>query len=344
MKKLIYLILVTLFLVACSDQQTTEETPKETIDPGTQEGIIVRGKFIGEAALPDTIMILKSRGRNMLPLNGGKVAEDGSFELQLKDDELWVYFIQFGSKRIPFISDEQEIELTINLDAENSDVTYHNSKEGQILKGMSPFIPDSLEKGKAYALENAPSFVSLVFAQSYLNPKEEFDYLKELVAKYSITEQPYSVKFVEEVAKFDPNFLKIGSKVPNIALPNPMGEVKTLESLRGKVVLLDFWASWCGPCISEMPNVKKAYAKYHAQGFDVYGVSLDKDKDKWLGAIQRLDMPWTHVSDLKMWESPVVSQFGIKGIPFTILVGKDGTILAKNLRGPYLNKELAELF
>lgn len=344
MKILFGLFIAVVFLTACEDKKASTETVSTPTEVVETKNIIVKGTFVG-TTLPDTIVILKSRGKNVLPLNGTKVGEDGSFSLPLTDDELWVYFIQFGNQRIPFISDEDEIKLTINVDSVNADVTYHNSKEGQILKGMSPFInPDSLQKGKTYALANAPSFVSLVFAQSYMNPKEEYEFLTELAAKYSITEQPYSATFVSKIASMNPNFLKIGSIVPNIALPNPMGEIVELESLRGKVVLLDFWASWCGPCISEMPNVKKAYAKYKNKGFEVYGVSLDKDKSKWLGAIQRLDMPWTHVSDLKMWESSVVSQFGIQGIPFTMLIGKDGTILAKNLRGPYLDKQLEELF
>ncbi len=344
MRQLLYIFIASLFLVACDKKTSTADTEKAEDKAPVKEEIVVKGKFVGES-LPDTIMILKSRGRNALPLNGGKVAKDGSFELALKDDELWVYFIQFGNKRVPFISDEKVIELTINADAQKPDVTYHNSREGQILAGMTPFInPDSLEKGKAYALENAPSFVSIIFAQQYINPKEDFAFFKELSSKYSVTEQPYSANFVNEVSKFDPNFLKVGSKIPNITLPNAQEEIVSLESLRGKVVLIDFWASWCGPCISEMPNVKKAYAKYHAKGFEVYGVSLDKDKDKWLGAIQRLEMPWVHVSDLKMWESPVVSQFKVEGIPFTILINEEGTILAKNLRGPYLDKQLAELF
>ncbi len=339
-----YLVFAICIFVSCDSKEEKIEA-KETITEVVEiTSIVVKGKFVG-TPLPDTITVLKSMGKKMLPLNGAKVEKDGSFELPIKDNELWVYFIEFGKQRIPFVGDEQVIELSINLDEVVPDVIYHNSREGKLLKAMAPFVNlDSLEKGKGFALANAPSFVSMVFAQSYLNPKEEYEFLTLLAQKYSITKHGYASRFVKEVTKNNPNFLKVGSKIPNIALPNQMGEIVELESLRGKVVLLDFWASWCGPCLNEMPNVKKAYDKYHTKGFDVYGVSLDQKRQKWVGTIERLGMPWVHVSDLKMWNSPVVSEFGIQGIPFTILVGKDGTILAKNLRGSYLDKKLAELF
>ena len=138
--------------------------------------------------------------------------------------------------------------------------------------------------------------------------------------------------------------LAIGAPAPEISLPQPSGEVLKLSDLRGQYVLIDFWASWCGPCRKENPNVRKVYAKYHDKGFEILGVSLDKNSSAWLNAIQQDDLQWKHISDLKYWQSSVVPEYQIKGIPLTFLVDPEGNIAAKNLRGPSLEAKLAEIF
>ncbi|HSZ25939.1 MAG TPA: TlpA disulfide reductase family protein [Cytophagaceae bacterium] len=137
--------------------------------------------------------------------------------------------------------------------------------------------------------------------------------------------------------------LKTGQQAPDISLPDPEGNTKTLSSLRGKYVLLDFWASWCGPCRFENPNVVRLYQKYKDKDFDVLSVSLDSDKKSWLRAIEADGMEWNHVSDLKKWESSVIPLYNIESIPMTYLLDKNGLILAKNLRGNDLEQKLASL-
>ncbi len=135
----------------------------------------------------------------------------------------------------------------------------------------------------------------------------------------------------------------MGQVAPEIVLPNPEGKEIALSSLRGKVVLLDFWASWCGPCRKEMPNVVNAYAKYKSKGFEIYGVSLDQDRDRWIEAIAKDGMTWPQVSDLKYWESNAARLYNVQSIPYTLLLDKEGKIIDKNLRGEALDKRLAEL-
>jgi peroxiredoxin len=135
----------------------------------------------------------------------------------------------------------------------------------------------------------------------------------------------------------------IGQPAPEINLTSPDGNEIALSSFKGKIVLIDFWASWCGPCRKEMPNVVKAYAKFKGKGFEIYGVSLDNDKGRWIEAIAKDGITWPQVSDLKQWGSDVVKLYNIQGIPYTVLLDKEGKILAKNLRGEELEKKLGEV-
>lgn len=131
-----------------------------------------------------------------------------------------------------------------------------------------------------------------------------------------------------------------GQEAPEIVLPTPEGKELALSSLKGKVVLIDFWASWCGPCRKEMPNVVKAYNKFKDKGFEIYGVSLDQDKDRWIEAIKKDGITWPQVSDLKYWDSEAAKIYGVQGIPYTVLLNKEGQILAKGLRGAELEKAI----
>lgn len=136
-----------------------------------------------------------------------------------------------------------------------------------------------------------------------------------------------------------------GKKFVDFTMQDPSGKDVSLSDYagKGKYVFIDFWASWCGPCRNEMPNVVAAYNKYKNKGFEVVGVSLDRDKDAWVKGIKDLNMTWPQMSDLKFWESPVVELYAFRGIPHTVLLDKEGVIIAKNLRGKELDDKLAEL-
>ncbi|MFM2139578.1 MAG: hypothetical protein RJA57_1885 [Bacteroidota bacterium] len=168
------------------------------------------------------------------------------------------------------------------------------------------------------------------------------------------------MKFVEETAKRFPDHQGViairsslgstakglvGQQAPEISLPDPNGKTVSLSSFRGKFVLVDFWASWCGPCRQENPNVVKAWNRFKGKNFTILGVSLDQpgQKDAWMGAVMEDKLTWTQVSDLKFWNSAVVPLYRIEGIPYNVLVDPSGTIIAESLRGEALEQKLAEV-
>lgn len=135
----------------------------------------------------------------------------------------------------------------------------------------------------------------------------------------------------------------IGKKAPEISGKTPAGEDISLSEVRGKITLIDFWASWCGPCRQENPNVVRLYEKYHSKGFNILGVSLDKEIGDWKKAIEADGLKWAHVSDLQAWDSPLIKPYAVTAIPHTVLIDENGIIIASNLRGKALEDKLAEL-
>jgi peroxiredoxin len=205
-----------------------------------------------------------------------------------------------------------------------------------------------LESNQANAVKETinsmgSSFATLA-AVGLLNPKNEFQFLDSLVAKLN-ENYPDTKMVIQMKQQLDEmRALSMGQIAPDFELPTPDGKMVKLSDLRGKYVMIDFWAAWCKPCREENPNVVRLYEQYKDKGFDILGVSLDRTKEAWVDAINQDGLEWTQVSDLEYFNSKAAMLYQIEAIPATYLLDPEGKIIGKDLRGPSLESKLAEIF
>jgi peroxiredoxin/outer membrane lipoprotein-sorting protein len=204
---------------------------------------------------------------------------------------------------------------------------------------------DSLKRVfiEAYIEANLNSVIAPYLSTRYMMGKE----VEELVLlnssfSDSIRGSEYVLAIEERVTILQNS--AVGQPAPIFAMNDKDGNSIALESFKGKYVLVDFWASWCGPCRGENPNVVAAYKKYHEKGFEILGVSFDENKERWLKAVDDDGLTWAHVSDLKGWDNAVGKIYGVRSIPHSVLINKEGVIIAKDLRGEELHEKLEEIF
>ena len=217
-----------------------------------------------------------------------------------------------------------------------------NKKIAQIEQEYQTAEQEVVNKVKAMLPAMGTSLASL-FALNFINIDTDFAVYDEMAQRFEKENpnSPHAKSLIGRVARI--KGVSVGAPAPEIALSDTTGTPVPLSSLRGKYVLVDFWASWCGPCRNENPNVVRMYNKFKDKGFAIYSVSLDKDKNSWTKAIRNDNLIWTHVSDLKFWQSAAAQQYGVQAIPATFLLDRTGKIIAKNLRGDALEQKLEEV-
>lgn len=185
--------------------------------------------------------------------------------------------------------------------------------------------------------------LAVFFAATYLHSKPIPSLMASAYEKLAVKHpnSQYGKELKSRLDRIAP--LSPGALAPEISLTNTKGDTLKLSDLRGQVVLIDFWASWCGPCRRENPNVLKLYQKYHEKGFEIFGVSLDKSKSRWIQAIEKDGLAWKHVSDLKGWKSSAAATYNVHSIPHTVLIDQDGRIIESGLRSHQLEPILEDL-
>jgi thiol-disulfide isomerase/thioredoxin len=378
MRKLIYFISVAIVFTSCGNSNSISG-----VITGAEGKTIYLESLSDSRVLPIDSTVVGSDGsfslksHDNLPLDFYRIYfKEGNF-LQLITDssehvEITAEFANLSSAKVegsaqtaeymdlvkkwePMMEKLAEAQAQINRPSTDPalDSTQWIAKwEGQSAaaqKEANAFIKGWLEKHSA-------SLLAISIVQN-LDPRFDFNWYQrvlndtkptcgKLPAYKTLEKLVGQIKNASSSSAASNSNIAVGKMAPEITLPTISGQTKALSSLRGKVVLLDFWASWCGPCRKENPNVVSVYNRYVSKGFDVFSVSLDENKSAWEAAIKKDGLVWNnHVSDLGGWKSAVVPTYEIESIPFPVLIDKEGKIVAmgESLRGAGLENELKKL-
>ena len=308
---------------------------------------------------------------------------NGSFELKGTLDQIDINFIflEGVNGNVPVILEEGSIEMKIFKDSLASSITagtpsnnnlaqYRESTQGfaKDMRTLVQEINDANTLGdnilaedltlkykavetnlnayeKDFMSSNPQSYVATLILERLVITKAIRSSEAKLIFNGFDLKIKSSVsgKKVEAIINVPSNPTAIGEVAPVFEGPTPTGELASLASLKGKVTIIDFWASWCRPCRIENPNLVRLYKRMHDKGLEIVGVSLDKNKSSWVRAIEDDGLSWNHVSNLKYWQDPIALLYGVRSIPAAFVLNKDGVIVAKNLRGAQLDAKIEEL-
>jgi len=362
MKNLILIFALIVTLSACNTRKSNEYVINGKIE----------GKFSGN-------VYLQKNADGQFQILDTAIVENGKFRFKGIIETPDIYYIGIDEARfVGFFNEASEIKITFNIDSLNkpevegsvSDNEYRKylktmdeyqssqigiytryneaarTKDSAQMKLIEKEMEDLDAKQKLilvdYIKNNPSSFVSPYIAMRHSYELDLAD-LRNIISSLDskVKKSSFSVMLEERIAILES--VEVGKMAPDFTMNDPEGNPITLSSMRGKVILIDFWASWCGPCRKENPNVVAAYKKFSSKGFDIIGVSLDRDATSWKSAIASDNLTWTHVSDLQYWNNAASKKYGVMSIPSNVLLDKNGVIIARNLTGEALTKKLEEV-
>ncbi len=363
-KNIILFAVISVLLAACGSQRA-------------KDAYEIKGNIIG---LENQMVYLQHLVADNLEVKDSVKSNNGTFSFEGKVDVPQQFVLTFGKikQQIPFFVEPADIEIKGDIDSlQNLDILGSNTQEvfNQYGEGIGDLVKQQRQIYQEYqmaasqkdeakmkqaeekymkvdSLKNIyndnfikenPNNVAAAFVAFTNSYTYDLEKLNEIVNSFdtAIHKSVYYQKINERLNKLKNT--QVGKVAPNFTMKDVDGKAVSLKDFRGKYLLLDFWASWCGPCRKENPTVVKAYKKFHKKNFTVLGVSLDDNKDNWLKAIEKDNLTWTHLSDLKGWRNEASQLYGVMSIPQNFLLDKNGVIIAKDLRGEDLLDKLKEV-
>lgn len=322
----------------------------------SQANSAIKGTVSGASNLQ---VVLERANFDRSSVSLGRATCDGNGAFEIKLEKPWeegLYRLKIGAKQVYFILNGKESLVEITGDLNTIDRMDFQIKGSETMSCYAGIVKDLIsqqmktpEDAKAFIQRGCTPLMKAFFMTQLLGQNagpflDDFKAQSQALTA-AMSGSKYATDFANIVSKLeaqkngqaqgDGESINVGMAAPDISLPDPNGKVRSLSSMKGKVVLLDFWASWCGPCRRANPHVVEMYKKYKDKGFDVFSVSLDKQdgKQKWIDAIKQDGLIWpNHVSDLQFWDSAPAATYGVRSIPKTFLIGKDGKIVAVNPR------------
>ena len=370
MKKIAFIITTALFAIACNNLKDNEflisgtangvengrkvfiEVQTETGSLAKDTAVVTDGKFELKG-ITDGIDIGFVRIENE-EINLPIILEEGKIEINIVKDSIHKStlggtpnnekFNTFNLETKAISKKVAKFEKDNGPAMQKAQMSKDTVTINKLIKEHKKFQDEMNVYSKNFIKENPDAFLSVLLLENflmrqYLTPEEVKTYFAGLDKKVTETKSGKKIK-----TALDAMFaIVIGKPAPDFSAPSPEGKTISLKESLGKVTIIDFWASWCGPCRAENPNVVALYNEFHAQGLNIIGVSLDKDAAKWKDAIAKDGLTWAHVSNLKFWEDPIAKQYNVQSIPATFILDAKGIIVAKDLRGDELKAKVKEL-
>ena len=278
-------------------------------------------------------------GKEQFTITSKDSLQSATFKGSKVYDESEAYNKEIGGT-IMALTKAVNIDYNSGTDEQKKDSLYLKQVDQRYRKNLQ----DRTDKQFLFAKANPTSYYALVALSEAAGSK--VDVAKVQPIYNALSKELKATDMGKELAQriAANEITAVGKQAPIFTQQNEVGKAISLADFKGKVVLVEFWASWCGPCRSENPNLVKQYKSYNDKGFEIISVSLDEVKENWLKAIEQDQLEWTHVSDLKGWNNEVGRLYGVRAVPASFLVDADGKIIANGLRGEPLNEKLAEIF
>ena len=370
MKKIVFIITSALLFVACNNLKDNEflisgtangvengkkvfiEVQTETGSLAKDTAVVTDGKFELKG-ITDGIDIGFVRIENE-EINLPIILEEGNININIVKDSLHKStlggtpnndkFQKFNTESRAISEKVAKFEKDNGPEMQKAQMSNDTVTINKLLKEYKKFQNEMNDYSKKFIKENPDAYLSVLLLENflmrqYLTPEEIKSYFEGFDKDVKETKSGKKIK----TALDSMSAIVIGKPAPNFSAPSPEGKTISLKESLGKVTIIDFWASWCGPCRAENPNVVALYNEFHPQGLNIIGVSLDKDAAKWKEAIAKDGLIWPHVSNLKFWEDPIAKQYNVQSIPATFILDEKGNIVAKDLRGEELRAKVAAL-